>query len=297
MRRTLIVVSFLVIAVAMTTPVLADLNWSSGITLTEKESGIQIGSRIEAMHGRYLIGCWFSSSGQLPVMVQGLGYNAFGDFPGINKIQKVVLSPDHGKTEWPADQIEGKGYFVPIPNLLAGGYGLEWGVTSKDKHNRLLLVIIPINWSSTRSSSATNHAMVQMAPMGYENFSDQQWYACLRGFVPAWATVDPSYAALVQASQPPVQQVVPQSEKEAVVETTNFDGEVTLILDYGKKQDEFPVNITADISVGQKIVFRRSGRFVAEAEITDLMAGKFIQARVIKGGYVQSQDGIFLGGK
>lgn len=325
MRGTLIYIVLLaavIVAVGQPADAGSDLTWSAGVSLTESQSAVQIGSRIEALRGRLLLGCWFSSSGQLPVMVQGLDYQAFLDCPGIGKIEKVVLSPDKGATEWEAEMVPSKGYRVKIPTLSAGAYGLEWGVRSRDKHNRLQLVVIPISWTSGRSSSATNQAMVQRSPLGSENFSDQEWFACLRGFVPAWATLDPAFLAQQQLSQmapapivapapvapvakttapavenpPPPATAEPAPTVEALAflperEEVAFDGEVMLVLD---GREEFPVTITAELAKGDILVFRRGDKFVAETEIVELAAGRFLEAQVLKGGDVRPHDAIFI---
>lgn len=317
MRRTLIVVIVLVIialAVIVVPVEAGELNWSAGVTLTEKESAINIGSLIEASRGDRLIGCWFSSTGQLPIMVRGLEYNAFGQFPGIRNIQKVVLSPDHGLTEWPAELVEGKGYCVPIPNLQVGGYGLEWGITSKDKKNRLMLVIIPINWSSTRVSSATNQTMVQEKPDGCYGFSDAQWYCQLKpgGFIPAKASFDPANVAYQQAatavsnqvSQPQqVATLAPTISPKYQPEPTRYapiakETEEIMMVLKGNTPAEFPVTISAGLEKDDKLVFRRNDRFIAEATITEVVSGRFIEAKITKGSGVRSQDSIFIkGGK
>jgi hypothetical protein len=231
-----------------------DLSWSSGISITEMTPQSGIFSHIDVVRVKQgVIGSWFSTANILPVLVKSpcLNYEAYGDFPGITKIEKVVLSPDDGATEWPACQIVGKGWKVGVPfatqtvyrqvtekvkvhgkkttvtrnvaytvaGLEPGGYGWKWGVYSRDKKNRLVLWIIPISYTTTRVSSAANHIMVQQAPAGFESFTDQMMFAHLRGFVPVWATPDPAFIALqnVQATMPGMPKVsAPQPVAPAV---------------------------------------------------------------------------------
>ena len=137
MRRTLSIVVAIVLTMVVVSAS-ADMNWSAGVSLTESESSLQMGSRMEAFSpSGHLLGAWFSSTGTMPILVQGLNFEAYLDIANVRNIQKVVMSPDKGKTEWPAELIEGKGYHVAVPNLPAGAYGLEWGVVSKDKGNRI----------------------------------------------------------------------------------------------------------------------------------------------------------------
>lgn len=324
MRSTLIVVVAIVICVmAVESAIAGEFNWSAGISLTEKESGVQIGSRIEASREGRFIGSWFSSSGQLPVMVMGLDYDAFGDFPAIRNILEVVLSPDHGKTEWSAEQVEGKGYTVDLPTLPSGSYGLEWLVVSKDKHNKLMLIIIPINWNSRRATGATNHAMVQHPPLESESFSDQQWFALLRGFVPAWASFDPAFLAQQQMAgqsapqgqspqgtvpetipqvapppSPPPAPKAPSYPEDNSHPHNSYNGDeadvtVTLALLDGHWK-ESARSIIPSVPNGGKLIFRRAGVVVAEATVTRVIPGRLIEARVIKGGGVRPGDKISM---
>lgn len=315
MRRTLIVFMLVAIAMAMALPAFAgDLNWSAGVTLTQSEAGVQIGSRIEASRNGRLIGAWFSSSGQLPIMVQGLDYDAFGDFPGIRKIQRVVLSPDHGQTVWEGENVQGKGYRVIIPKLKRGSLGLEWGVTSKDKHNRLLLIVIPINWNSHRSSSSTNQAMMQQEPPGSENFTDQQWFGWLTGFVPASATWDPAFVAKQQMlSQQsafvvtPAPVVIPTLappapapfEERPIIQPK--EGETTrqeMPARFIRIERVSAIDFTAHVDKGDRLTFKRHGKFVAEGVVIIWDDNdKSVEIGITKGGSVLNGDEIFLGGK
>ena len=317
MRRTLKVVllTAIVIAVAVT-PVAGEINWSAGVTLTEKETGVQIGSALEAFRNGRLIGCWGSSFGQLPVMVEGLEYRAYAHLPGIRNVIKVVLTPDGGITQWPAEQIEGKGYCVTLPSLPVGIYGLEWAVQSRDKHNRLMLIIIPINWSSKRTIGMVNQTVVQRPPIDCGGFTDQQWFAYLsgKGWVSVEATPDPAYLALMKmqngpapapqpgpAYAPPVPQTERQSspahkEHPKDEPAANFEDTATLVITGGSRTTELPLIFEKPvrISKGDHYIFRRSGKFVAEVDVVKVIPGKVIEARILKGGGVRPQDRIFL---
>jgi len=315
MRSTLIA-SIVAIVLTMVAPAFAgEVNWSAGVSLSEKEPGTQIGSRIEASRDGRLVGAWFASSGQLPVIVVGMEYSAYGDFPGVERITEVMISPDKGITRWKAEKIEGRGYTVALPTLPAGSYGLEWGVVSRDKRNRITLVIIPINWSSKRTTGMVNQIMVQNPPLEAEGYSDQMWFSLLRGFVPAWATPDPAFVALQNMQnqpQPPIPVVQPDPPKVApqppdptqpVVEIDEepyraeltAPSEVTMVLQ-GNSIQEFPVSIKAKLAKGDRLVFKRAGRFVAEAMVTRVI-GHSVEAKITKGGGVRSGDQIFRGGK
>lgn len=84
-------------------------------------------------------------------------------------------------------------YQATVPGLSIGEMaGLEWRVLSKDQHNNLRLVAIPINWNSNRSNSINFSVLVQQAPVGFESMTDLMVFAHLRGFEPAWASPDPA---------------------------------------------------------------------------------------------------------
>ena len=312
--RTLIILSFLIAMVAISATAQADgLSWSSGVTLTEKEGSTTLGSRLEAISGDRIIGSWFSSSNMLPQIVSGLDYNAYGDFSGIQKVQRVELSPDHGTTVWSATLVEGKGYCVGLPALAAGSYALEWGVWSRDKRNRLVLLIIPINWSSGRLTSSVNHLMVQSAPAEWESYDDRMWFSCLRGFVSSEATPDMGYLAQQQAaaqmghpapqlapviqSQPepepapaPVirEKPKPKVEKPRVEEKVYvLRGNYRLILS-GMDDQNLPLNgVDAKVRLGDTLIFRHSGAEVARAKIVS-----FAPAKVFAEVYSESSAGI-----
>ncbi|MEK7143107.1 MAG: hypothetical protein AAB785_02765, partial [Patescibacteria group bacterium] len=101
----------------------------------------------------------------------------------------------------PAELGEGRGFRVTLPDLPANPYTFEWGVWSRDKHNRLILVIIPISWSSVRKSAESFNVMVQRAPPGWREMPEVMMFAQLRGFVSARATPDMAILAAEQALQ------------------------------------------------------------------------------------------------
>jgi len=307
MRRRTLISSLAVFAVVIVMTVSAqatELQWSGGVTLTESSDQSGIFSRIEVCRSGQVIGCWFSTSGVLPQVFSGPKVMAYGDFPGISRIETVVLSPDHGKTRWVACLVPGKGYQVSIPALPAGGYGLEWGVESKDKHNRLTLIIIPINWSSHRRSSAANHFMVQSAPLGWQDMSDQQLFAFLRGFVPSWATPDPSVLAqmamMQQSATTPVAAPVapkqltaplPPPAKPVALE------EVSLRLLKGDLFVDVPrVTLPQGVSEDTVLVFKRDDKVVMIARVIEI-SGRSVKAEVVdQSDELQAGDSIEKGG-
>lgn len=330
MKGTLIALVLLAVVMLTAGSVAAsDLQWSGGVTLTETKESAFLGSRLDALHNDRLLGTWFSSSSQLPQVVQGVQLWAFGDFTGISKVEKVVLSPDHGKTQWPAELIEGKGYGVELPEMIAGGYALEWGVYSKDKHNKLMLIVIPVSWSSGRTSTVLNHLMVQAAPFGSEGWNEDMWFSCLRGFVSSVATPDMGYLAQQQAvaqmvPAPPKPDPIPivqpkpvpapkadmQSDNYAITDSQlsvaprsklddSMDGRVvsvkygaTLALKYKNHLQEVPFNGTTTLVVNQRLIFSRGGKVVAEAKVVKVCSTR-IEA-VMNYGQVQANDSISL---
>lgn len=241
MQRTLTTSILVIIAmVAMASATIATtsaLSVGGGVTLTESANGVSMGSRIDACR-KYTEKCeetgrlgftykpiasWFSSTGMMPFLVmtrsafreavgpKSVVYRAAVDFNNVTNIVQVELTPDHGLTTWEATNVALKGYQVEIPYLPSGGYGLEWKVTSRDKHNRLMIVFIPISWSSNRTNGVVQQVMVQSAPDGSCDFTDEQWVSMLSpAFQPATALPDPGYLAkraaqrqvLAQMTQP-----------------------------------------------------------------------------------------------
>lgn len=296
-----------------------DFTWGGAVGLTEMSPGGGIFSHIDASRNGRMVGSWFSTSNVLPVLADGLEYAAYGDFPGISKIQEVVLSPDSGITRWPATQVPGKGWKVElpigdryadsrtfdgrpcqivVPGLNPGGYGLEWGVRSRDKRGRLMLIIIPITWSALRTSSAANHVMVQAAPSNCDSYNAVQWFAFLRGFVPAWATPDPAVLVAQQMQNQltqPVQTVRPQPARPRQ-RVRPVSKTVKLILCLDDEQRSMSCQLdTSSLFAGQRLEFRRDGQTVIVAEI-DSVDGTAVEASVTAGGWPQSGDRIFMGG-
>lgn len=241
MRRSLTTSILVIIAmVAMASAVIAEngLSIGGGVTLTESASGVSMGSRIDACR-KYTEKCketerlgftykpiasWFSSTSMMPFLVmtksafreavgpKSVVYRAAVDFNNVTNIEKVELTPDHGLTVWEATNVALKGYQVEIPYLPSGGYGLEWKVTSRDKHNRLMIIFIPISWSSNRTNGVVQQVMVQSAPEGSSDFTDEQWVSMLSpAFQPATALPDPGYLAKRAAQR----QVLAQMTKPA----------------------------------------------------------------------------------
>lgn len=245
MQRTLkILVIMTVICMIAVAPTWAQaISLSGAINQTESTNQSGIFSTLNAaLRCGGPIGGWSSTSGTMAVFFNGPTYDAGVSLPGVDNVCHVWLTPDHGKTQWEAKQVAKEGYQLCLPYLTPGRiHTLEWIVQSKDKHNRLTIVFIPFNWSSKRTNSMANHVMVQMAPQGWEMMNELQVYACLRGFVPAWATPDPAILAQQQFTQPQqqtqptntVQQDPPPAQLQQptlttrTVETPALDGTVS----------------------------------------------------------------------
>lgn len=288
MRRStlmLLVVLFASFTASVSFAADTKMQWSSGVTLMESSGQTEIGTRLEVTNNGELIACWFSKSGVLPIVFDGLALTAYGDFGGIEKIESVVLSPDGGKTQWPAQFNEGLGWMVQLPRFEVGSWSLEWGVRSKDRHNRVTLIIIPINWSSHRTTQTSNYLMVQTAPLGWEQMPKEMAFAYLRGFVSSWATPDPAVIAAqammagggAQAgSRPgtPTLPTKPAARYEKIVLKLVYRGELI----------EIPV--TVDINTLKKdlpIYFMRDGHQVATAKIDNDSPYRTIDATVTSG--------------
>jgi hypothetical protein len=179
------------------------LSWSGGLNLTEKEGQAALASRIEAFRGDNMVGYWVSSSNMLPQLVSdGMTYDMFVDFVGIDAVQSVEISPDNGLTVFPAENVPTKGYRIRLPaDIRPGTYGFKAGVRSKDRRNRLVFLILPICWSSGRSSGMLQQLVVQSPPAGSNTYDDVMWFACMRGFLPAQASPDPNYIMQQKAVQ------------------------------------------------------------------------------------------------
>lgn len=312
MRRTLIVISSVIVIAMAVTPVLAgEINWSAGVMLTEKEAGASMGSRLAAVRiqtnsfGRVserVFGSWFSTTGMLPELLFGksIAYDAMADFANIRNVEKVVVSPDNGLTEWEAIQMPLWGWTARLGEMPPGPHALWWGVYSRDKKNRLVLFIIPINWSSGRTSSVVQQVNVLRAPVGCDSYSDEEWLALLRGFRPVDAQLDPQFLAMKQARaqlgqatqpvpSPPTPTSSIQIDKDEVVKAVPVEMSMVLL---GNDIREFPVNINVELKPGEHLVFERHGRLVAEAVVTKLI-GHSIEAKIIRGGRVRFGDEIF----
>ncbi len=115
----------------------------------------------------------------------------------IVKIRGKVLAPKkhlRDRDKWIDCEVEKK-----VPGLTAGEMAsLEWKLAVRDKHNRIIILIIPITFDTTRRLSMGFDIMVQCAPANFEALSDLQVFSLLRGFVPAWATPDPAVLAQAQ---------------------------------------------------------------------------------------------------
>ena len=335
MRSTLtLLLLCIVIAVAfmIQSATAGEVNWSAGVTLTEKEAGVSMGSRLAAVRvetnsfGRareHVIASWFSVTSMLPELLFGktIAYDTMVDFANIRSIERVVVSPDSGLTEWEAIQVPLWGWIARLGEMPPGPHALSWGVYSRDKKNRLVLFIIPINWSSGRTSSVVQQINVLRTPVGCESYSDEQWLALLRGFRSVDAKIDPQFMAQQQmfGSQP--QQVtepsvpstppppvnsepkgskkpLPPREEDMEESSANFEGEATLVLTGQERITEFPLvfDKPVRITVGDIFTFRRNGKFVAEAEVTEVIPGRVVEARIVRGGGVRPQDQIFLNG-
>lgn len=266
MRRSLTICILAAIMVVAVVPTWAQaVNFSGGVSITEMTPQSGVFSHIDMAYKGRVIGGWFSTAGYLPVLVKSndLTYTAYGDFPGITKIQKVVLTPDGGKTQWPATLVPGKGWQVAIPfgtrtqtvqtvkdvrvrgnrtekvvveetqtviGLEPGGYALQWGVESRDQRNRVMIIIIPMNFSSMRTSYAANHVMVQREVANIAVLNDAAINIYLRehGFQPAVDTFSPAVMAAMQMGQPtqPTQPVQPVQPPKADPPVAQSDGTI-----------------------------------------------------------------------
>lgn len=238
MRRTLtisLIVAILLIAVA---PSLAQgIVWSgNAVSVTESTELSGVTTRINAKRNGQPLAGFTSKSGICAEIVAhpSMTYPCSLETAGIANIHGAIITPDHGKTIWPATLIPGKGYTVNLPigpiqvtltkkvpkevecskyiffhgkktvwideeyqavmpGLPIGEMvGLEWRVLSKDKHNKLRLVVIPISWDSSRTNSINVSVLVQQAPVGLDKMTDLMVFAHLRGFEPAWSSPDPA---------------------------------------------------------------------------------------------------------
>jgi len=130
--------------------------------------------------------------------------------------------------------------------------------------------------------------MVQTTPAGWEQWSDFQVYAFLRGFVPGQATPDPAVLAQMQmmqpapAPQPPAaveaaQAPMPAPAPAATIPQKPSEQPVTLVLLYGKGRQVLMVGLDMSlIAKGAVIRFRRDGNPVLDACVKTVSSDRVV---------------------
>lgn len=173
--------------IATIQPVFADgaIALSGGVMLTQTTNPTNMGSQVDAWCGAEIVATWSSTTNKQLKLPEGLLYKAYSQFTGIRNIERIELTPDDGITRWEARQLVGKGWqvIIPLEKLLRlgsragsyGGYGLKWKITSRDKDNRLMLIFIPITWTSNRASEALNQVVVEQRPYNSSLWSKEDW--------------------------------------------------------------------------------------------------------------------------
>lgn len=205
---------------------------SGGVSLTQGTPETHLGSRVDALWGNQIIASWCSTTGkQLKMPHPGICYMAGLDFTGIRNIvcEGVELTPDDGITCWRAAKVAGKGWRVVIPvdwirkcgtgAFTLGAYGLKWKVTSRDKENRLVIIFIPINWTSNRSSEVLNQVLIQEAPSYL--YTKEDWALYLQtccGFDSVIDIPSPEFFARKQAQDQLRAQLPPPVRESAVAD-------------------------------------------------------------------------------
>ena len=274
---SLIVIAMLMITTIVVPSMAQNVNWSANaVSITEYAEATGLSSQCNAKRFGRPIGGWTSTAGVLPQVVAGPGmtYEFSLKTTGVLKIEEAVLTPDSGNTLWYADMTSMKGFMlklpigigtvkslckVPLPKrresdktryedrvidvpttgLPVGEMsGVEWRVKSRDKHNKLIILIIPISWDSIRTTCAGSAIMVQFAPDGFEDLTNISVFSLLRGFVPAWAAADPAVIAQQQmiAQQQPQPQVQVQEQPQVQIQEQIQNN------DYSQNSEEIQVD-------------------------------------------------------
>jgi hypothetical protein len=237
MRRTLkicLLVAILSIAVA---PVMAQVVWSGGVSITERTDLTAISSTCNASRYGRPVGATDTSMGLQAIATahQSMAYEASLSTVGIptDKIVDAILTPDGGVTAWSPKFIRGQGYTIALPlgntmidtrckvllpkkhthdkdrweertlpisfaGLAPGKMAkLEWKLAVNDGRRTVSIVFIPLTFSFERKLSFGFSFMVQQALPDFDRIpntieGDHLAFAYLRGFVPAWASLDPA---------------------------------------------------------------------------------------------------------
>lgn len=355
MRRTLIVLLLVVALAAATRTVRAavDIGGSAVIGVRSETPQSAIGSRIEIPYtlqdGTKLVFPWLSVTGKTPFWFEGLEVDVTLVSANIRKIKAVWLTPDHGLTRWPAKLVPLKGYTVHFdatpkyktvkkdgreeraqtnPYLAQRSHALEWIVDSDDKKSQFIALVPLFNWSSGRESAATNMVVVQRAPAGWQQMTEDQIYSHLRGFEPVTATPDPAIVAAQQIQQqmapppPPAPTPAPQPtpapaptvqptpapdppppaiQQEGAIRSTVPEPpkpvmvKVTLVFRRGavpKTWRDQPI-VKDCFRTGQIVEIRRDGQLVGAAEVW-LVRPDLVEFQIFRGNYPASGDRIVI---
>lgn len=335
MRTFTICFVLIIVLMAMMQFVFADgaLSLSGGVTLTQSTNATSMGSQVDAWCGNMIVATWSSTTSKQLKMPEGLLYKAYSQFTGIRNIERIELTPDDGITRWEARQLIGKGWqiVIPLEKLMRlgskggsyGGYGLKWKITSRDKENRLMILFIPITWTSNRASEALNQVVVEQRPYKSSLWCKEDYALYLQvhcGFDSVIPLPDLNFEAQRQAinnyrasqlEQPAVQEQVvlpPKREIEPRQETieerrperieTKIDEEpyqevvgtepMTIVIHSGSREYTLKASLG---SVGSKdtLVFKRGKTTIGTARVTSV--GRKVFATMTSGNIASFRRG------
>ena len=266
MRRTLTILLVAILLIALA-PVMAQVVWSGGVSITERTDLAAISSTCNASRNGRPVGATDTSMGLQAIATAhpSMAYEASLSTVGIpsDKIVDAILTPDGGVTAWAPKFIPGRGYTIALPlgncmvdtrckvllpkkhshdkdrweervlpvsfaGLTPGKMAkLEWKLAVNDGRRTISIVFIPLTFSFERKLSLGFSFMVQQAMPDFDRIpnsveGDHLAFAYLRGFVPAWASLDPAELMrqkmvsdiLNSQSQPPSQPVQPQPQAQ-----------------------------------------------------------------------------------
>lgn len=254
-------------------------------------------------------GFFSSTCGQKAIIFEGVDIVMMPDLVGYRNLKQVKLiarSTAGARREFCVGKEDMKNgiYVVTVSNLHPAEWIFAWEIKSKDKTRTFSVLFIRMSFNGKRTTGSSIHVTVQAAPSCLHQLSPQQAFGYTRGLIEAWATMDPAYAAKLQMqapvvapqSQPPTPKPrhKPKYEEPEEEPGNEICGEVLLTLTCDGRSDEFPVTINAVLEPGDCLIFRRNGKFVAEAEVMAVEHGKFLEARIVRGWGVRPNDKIFM---
>lgn len=307
MRRTLIVFYLLVIVLAMATTAWAlEPTYNVGLSETVETPSSWIATTAEF---RYcgLFGFFSSTCGQKAIIFEGVDITMVPDLIGYRNIREIKLiarSTAGDVREFVVSKEDRKHgvWLVTVSGLRPAEWIFTWEIKSKDKTRTYGVLFFRFSKNGARTTGASIHVTVQQPPAGLYGLSPQIAFGYTRGLIEAWATPDPAYMAKLQMLSQ--QQPLPQPQPVSVAPPSSQLEPDPVICEkpQPRPQQEFIriekislEDLDSDIEKGDWLIFKRSGRFVAEGFVTEI--GRIVEIGITRGGNIRSGDSIFKEGK